>query len=95
MKRPDDDLMRDALSHYGARHQENKCVEECCELASAILHYREGRISRQELISEMVDVEITLGQMKVLHDVNSDGAWDAEMQYKQERLSRRMNGGTR
>ena len=60
------------LKHYGKDHQMVKAVEELAELSSAIMHYRDGRASRQAVVEEMADVAIMLTQLVMMLTVEND-----------------------
>ena len=56
-----------ALEKYGVHNQINQLCEECAELIVAVNHARRGRVGREEVISELVDVSIMLEQMKLVY----------------------------
>ena len=56
------------LKKYGADSQILKYFEEVAESTVAITHYRHGKCDNSALISELVDVYITLTQMLILYD---------------------------
>lgn len=47
-------------------------IEELSELITALLHYERKKISKQDLISEVADVEIVLKQLKIIYDISTD-----------------------
>lgn len=53
-----------ALKHYGKAHQLMKAVEECNELANALLHHIDNRAEDPEVITEIADICIMAEQLK-------------------------------
>ena len=58
-------VMLAAVNAFGIDHQTDKCLEELGELATALIQYRYGRISIDELRGELADVLITVGQLRL------------------------------
>lgn len=77
----------DILKNYGHAAQMEKCVEECLELALALTHYRQGRVSADDVRSELADVSILLDQMALVFGV---GSIEAEKRRKLDRTEERM-----
>lgn len=84
-------VMLRALDVYGCNNQMTQAMEECCELAVAISHLKRRRTAeaRQEMIEEIADVEIMLGQMKIEFDCHQEVA--AKVVEKLARLQRRLD----
>ena len=78
-------VMLAAVNAFGIDHQTDKCLEELGELATALIQYRYGRISIDELRGELADVLITVGQMRLLFGA---AAVDQQVAVKLARLSR-------
>jgi NTP pyrophosphatase (non-canonical NTP hydrolase) len=38
-------------------------IEECAELIAALKHYKRGRIGKEEVINELADVKLMVGQL--------------------------------
>ena len=38
-------------------------IEECAELIAALKHYKRGRIGENEVVEELADVNLMLGQL--------------------------------
>jgi NTP pyrophosphatase (non-canonical NTP hydrolase) len=53
-----------AVAKFGAKHQVDRLMEECAELIVAIMHFRRGHCSIQDVISEVADVIITSAQFE-------------------------------
>lgn len=56
------------IKAHSKEEQELKAVEECAELASAVLHYQAGKATIHEVIDEIADVQIMCEQLMILHD---------------------------
>lgn len=65
-REPEISIYERAVSIFGEMHQKRKCIEELGELITAICHYQDGRISLEDLASEVADVEIMMSQMRVI-----------------------------
>lgn len=60
------------IANYGSKAQTEKCIEEMAELTSALLHFKNGRCTKDDVVTEIADVLFTAAQMAVLfgeHDV--------------------------
>lgn len=51
------------LARWGEEAQYDQAIEECAELIAALKHYKRGKIGRQEVIDELADVSLMLGQL--------------------------------
>jgi NTP pyrophosphatase (non-canonical NTP hydrolase) len=51
------------IDKWGEDAQYDQAVEECAELIAALKHYRRGKIDKQEVIAELADVSLMLGQL--------------------------------
>ena len=56
-------IYRAALEKWGERAQYEQMVEECAELIAALKHYERGKVDRKELIAELADVTLMVGQL--------------------------------
>lgn len=54
-----------AINTFGIDAQTDKTLEELGELATALIQYRYGRITIDDLRSEIADVLITVGQLRL------------------------------
>jgi NTP pyrophosphatase (non-canonical NTP hydrolase) len=82
------DVLKLAISKFGATEQETVAIEECSELIQAITHKHRGR--KHNLVEEIADVEIMLEQLKIIN-----GCADEVEDIKSEKLARlllRMGG---
>lgn len=67
--RPPLSLYRQAARLWGADAQMLMLVEECAELAQAVLHLRRGRINKEILAGELADVQIMIEQAMEMFDL--------------------------
>lgn len=61
-------IYQEAIAKFGADHQILKAVSELNELATALMHYREGKVGQIDVASEIADVEIMISQLKLIID---------------------------
>ncbi len=57
------DIYRAALEKWGEKAQYEQMVEECAELITALKHFERGKIERSEIIAELADVTLMVGQL--------------------------------
>ena len=55
-----------AVTRFGAHHQINKAAEELGELIQALMRYGNGEPVIGNVCEEIADVEIMLGQIKII-----------------------------
>lgn len=82
-----DETCRMALKHFGAEHQMLKMVEECNELANALMHYMDNRATADEVITELADVVVMLNQMVIAFGIPQT---EEEIERKYARLKGRI-----
>ena len=58
-------VCKDALEAFGLEAQINMCVEECAELTNALMKFRRGRATLEEVQTEIADVQIMCEQMSI------------------------------
>lgn len=80
-------ILLEALHWYGGPTQMAKAEEECAELIVALKHFKLGKATAQDVISEIADVEIMSKQMQILFDTD---AVRKEIYRKLERLQERI-----
>lgn len=83
-----DEIYRAALETFGARAQVLMAIEEMSELTKELCKNDRGRENATHIAEEIADVEIMLGQMKILFDCM--GTVDKFRWYKLSRLARRI-----
>lgn len=65
MSLPDEvQIYREANGKFGARAQFEQATEELAELQLALRHYARGKASRDDVLDELVDVGIMIGQLR-------------------------------
>jgi NTP pyrophosphatase (non-canonical NTP hydrolase) len=64
----DTELMQLALEKWGTESQMDMVIEECAELIDAIQKWRRRRVDSVKVLEEAVDVELCLGQLKLMLD---------------------------
>lgn len=57
------DLYVRAINKWGVEAQCDQAVEECAELIASLKHLKRGKVSEDELIDELADVYLMLGQL--------------------------------
>lgn len=77
-----------ALRQWGRRAQEDMFIEEAAEAIQALLHFRRGRATADDLISEMVDLDIMLQQVRMI--INDESKWQRWHDFKLDRLASRL-----
>ena len=65
-------IFNDAVEKLGRRSQFNKSLEELAELTLALIHYKEGKASHDDVVDEIVDVSIMIEQLKVLMEISNE-----------------------
>ena len=81
-------ILLNALQWYSGPAQIDKAEEECAELIVALKHFKLGKATAQDIISEIADVEIMSKQMQILF---GEDAVRKEIDRKLERLQKRIN----
>lgn len=81
------------IKQKGPDHQLLKAVEECLELATAIMHYRDGKISHDEVVSELADVQIVGTQVAMIIEERAEDNTliHGAVRGKLQRLKRRLD----
>ena len=59
-------IYQEAVNKFGADHQILKAVEELNELATALMHFRETKATKDQVQIEMTDVQIMLSQLDII-----------------------------
>ncbi len=52
------------IARWGIDAQYDQAIEECAELITALKHFKRGKISQQEVIDELADATLMLGQLR-------------------------------
>lgn len=80
-------LYEQAIKKWGVSSQVNMAYEEMGELISALNKFSRGRISTDELITEIADVQIMVEQLSVMFGIS---AVSSEKEMKLRRLNYRL-----
>lgn len=59
-----DKIYRATIARWGVDAQYDQAIEECAELIAALKHFKRGKISQREVIDELADVSLMLGQLR-------------------------------
>lgn len=62
----ENEIYQKAIDKFGHESQVKMAIEECGELIVALMHLGRGRVAIQSVIEEIADVEIIMGQLRVL-----------------------------
>jgi len=85
---PGPDLYRATLEKWGERAQYDQAVEECAELIAGLKHFQRGKLDRQQVIEELADVSLMLGQLSYMFGEDEVAV---AVQRKLVKLSRLLN----
>lgn len=66
------ELCEELLAKYGEHAQTLKFFGEVAEAQVAICHFGEGKSDNKDVVSELVDVFITLTGMLLIHDKDEE-----------------------
>ena len=58
-------ICKEALDEFGLDKQIDMTIEECAELQNALMKYRRGRASLEDVQTEIADVQIMCEQMSI------------------------------
>lgn len=64
-------IYEQAVAKFGEDHQILKAVSELNELATALMHYREGKATSEQVMNEIADVQILLEQLEIIYEMES------------------------
>ncbi len=57
------ELYQQTLVLWGEQAQYDQAAEECAELIAALMHYRRDKVNSQQVIDELADVTLMVGQL--------------------------------
>ena len=57
------ELYRSTVEVWGEQAQYDQAAEECAELIAALMHYRREKVDAQQVVDELADVTLMLGQL--------------------------------
>lgn len=73
-------IYRAALGKWGEEAQFDQAVEECAELITALKHFKRDKVGRQQVIDELADVALMVGQLSfMLGEDRVEQAIDAKL----------------
>ena len=81
------DICIKAVQKFGREHQIDKCIEECAELMNELIKQRDKRTTTENVIDEIADVDIMIGQMKYIFGAER---CEARKKVKLKRLKERI-----
>lgn len=84
------DILKKAIATYGEEAQTKMVLEEMSELQKEICKRWRGKDNIKAIAEEVADVEIVLGQLKLMLDIEDLVAdyWDEKTARLKERLER-------
>ncbi|MEZ4599200.1 MAG: antitoxin [Syntrophotaleaceae bacterium] len=59
-------VYRATLTKWGEEAQYDQAVEECAELIAALKHYKRDKIGPEQVIEELADVALMVGQLSFM-----------------------------
>lgn len=80
-------LFNKTLVEYGISSQKMMAIEECAELQNALAKLARGRVSTQDIITELADVSIMVDQLALFF---GEKAFAEERNRKVRRLEERL-----
>mgnify|MGYP000551156044 FL=1 len=57
------DSYEKTIAKWGEKAQFDQMIEECAELIAILQHYARGKVARDEVVSELADVFLMVGQL--------------------------------
>ena len=57
------ELYQQTLAVWGEQAQYDQAAEECAELIAALMHYRRDKVNAEQVIDELADVTLMIGQL--------------------------------
>ena len=57
------ELYQQTMKKWGEQAQYDQAAEECAELIAALMHYRREKVDEQQVIDELADVTLMVGQL--------------------------------
>jgi NTP pyrophosphatase (non-canonical NTP hydrolase) len=56
-------IYQKTIDTWGEEAQYDQMIEECAELIAALKHFKRGKIEDQDVINELADVTLMVGQL--------------------------------
>ena len=57
------ELYQQTVKVWGEQAQYDQAAEECAELIAALMHYRRDKVNARQVIDELADVTLMIGQL--------------------------------
>ena len=57
------EIYQKTIKTWGEEAQYDQMIEECAELIAALKHFKRGKIEKQDVINELADVTLMIGQL--------------------------------
>ena len=83
------DTYKQAIDLYGEKAQKLMAIEEMSELTKEICKDFRGKLDREHLIEEIIDVIITIDQLMMMYEISGDEI-EQMRERKIERLKERL-----
>ena len=83
-----EEIYKKAIAQYGVEPQKKMAIEEMAELMNALMKFDRGRNTVDDIIEEIADVTIMMSQLAIIY---GQKAVQLQIDYKTQRLSRRLN----
>lgn len=88
-------ILRKAIQHYGYVNRHKQTIDSCNKLIQAISKFLRATTAtemlkaRRGIVEEMVDVQIMMDQLKIMHDIKPK-EFEDEYKFKLVRLNGRL-----
>lgn len=83
-----EEIYKKAIAQYGVEPQRKMAIEEMAELLNAMMKFDRGRNTVDDIIEEIADVTIMMRQLAIIY---GQKAVDLQIDYKTQRLAKRLN----
>lgn len=60
------EIYRKAIDKWGEQAQFGQAIEECAELIATLQHYARGKVDRKDVLRELADVYLMVGQLQYM-----------------------------
>ncbi len=87
-----DKIYQATIARWGVDAQYDQAIEECAELIAALKHFKRGKISRQEVIDELADATLMLGQLRWMF---GEELVESAISHKLEKLKQLLDEDTK
>ena len=86
------ELYQQTMKKWGEQAQYDQAAEECAELIAALMHYRREKVDEQQVIDELADVTLMVGQLTWMFGEDRVEAAVERKREKLEGLLRQLGG---